>query len=82
MEGILVSLVIGAIAGWLAGLILKGGGHGLLINIVVGIVGGVLGSWLFGALGVTIGSGLVSVIITATIGAVVLLLILSLFKKA
>jgi len=82
MEGILVSLVIGAIAGWLAGLIMKGSGQGLLLNIIVGIVGGVVGSWLFGLLGFTIGPGLVSAIITATIGAVILLFIVSKLRKA
>jgi len=75
MEGILIWLIVGGIAGWLAGLIVKGGGQGILINIVVGIVGAVIGGWLFGQLGIAIGSGLVNSIITAVVGAVILLLI-------
>jgi uncharacterized membrane protein YeaQ/YmgE (transglycosylase-associated protein family) len=81
MGGILVSILIGAIAGWLAGLIMKGKGQGLLVNIIVGIVGGVLGSWLFGILGVQMGAGMISAIISATIGAVLLLFIVGLIKK-
>jgi uncharacterized membrane protein YeaQ/YmgE (transglycosylase-associated protein family) len=81
MEGILISLLIGAIAGWLAGMILKGGGQGLLMNIVIGIVGGVIGGWLFGVLGVSIGPGFVGAIISATVGAVLLLFIVSKLKK-
>jgi len=82
MEGILVWLVIGAIAGWLAGVIMKGSGQGLVVNIVVGIVGAVIGGWLFGLLGVSIGPGILSAIIASTIGAVLLLFIVSKFKKS
>lgn len=81
MEAILIWIVIGAIAGWLAGLIMKGRGQGLLINIIVGIVGAVIGGWLFGALGVSLGSGLISAIVSATIGAVILLFLVSLIKR-
>ncbi len=79
--GILYALLIGAIAGWLAGKIMKGGGFGLLINILLGIVGGAIGNWLFGALDISIGSGAVGDIITGVIGAVVLLFVAGLFKK-
>lgn len=79
--GILYALLIGAIAGWLAGKIMKGGGFGLLINIILGIVGGAIGNWLFGSLGISIGSGAIGDIITGVIGAVVLLFIAGLFKK-
>jgi uncharacterized membrane protein YeaQ/YmgE (transglycosylase-associated protein family) len=73
-------LIIGAVAGWLAGLIMKGAGFGLLVNILVGCVGAVLGGWLFGILGFT-SSGLIGSLITALVGAIVLLYILSLIQK-
>ncbi|TSA30544.1 MAG: GlsB/YeaQ/YmgE family stress response membrane protein [Bacteroidetes bacterium] len=76
--GILVFLAIGAIAGWLAGVILKGSGFGLLWNIIIGIVGGILGGWLFGTL---FGTSWIGGIITAVIGAIILLFIASLFKR-
>jgi uncharacterized membrane protein YeaQ/YmgE (transglycosylase-associated protein family) len=81
-HGIIVWLIIGAIAGWLGGIILKGGGFGLIGNIVVGIIGALIGGWLAGVLGVSIGSGLVASIIMATIGAVILLLLVRMFKRA
>ncbi len=79
---ILIILAIGAVAGWLAGLVFKGGGFGLLGNIVVGIIGGVIGGWLLPKLGVHIGSGMGGVIITSVLGALVLLLIVNMLKKA
>lgn len=78
---LLYTLIIGAIAGWLAGLIMKGSGYGLLINIILGIVGAFVGSWLFGELGISIASGLLGSLITAVIGAVVVLFIAGLFKR-
>lgn len=75
-ELILIWLIVGAVAGWLAGMIVKGGGFGLVGNIVIGIIGAFVGGWLFTVLGVTIGSGLISVILTATLGAVALLAVL------
>lgn len=81
MEGILIWLIVGGVAGWLAGLIVKGGGQGIVINIVVGIVGAVIGGWLFGQLGVAIGTGIINSIITAVIGAVILLLIIGVIRK-
>ena len=80
--GIIVWLIIGAIAGWLAELLVKGGGYGLIGDIIVGIVGALIGGWLAGALGISIGSGLVASIITAVIGAVILLVILRAIKRA
>ncbi len=80
MEWISV-LIIGAIAGWLAGQLFKGYGFGLLGNIAVGIVGGIFGYWLLGKVGFSLGSGVVGSILTGTIGAVVLLFIIGLFKK-
>ncbi|MGC1547498.1 MAG: GlsB/YeaQ/YmgE family stress response membrane protein [Rhodanobacter sp.] len=79
---ILAWLIIGAVAGWLAGLLVKGGGFGLLVDIVVGIVGAFIGGWLSGVLGVSIGSGLIASIITATIGAAILLYVVRMFKRA
>jgi uncharacterized membrane protein YeaQ/YmgE (transglycosylase-associated protein family) len=80
--GIIIWLIVGAIAGWLAGLLVKGGGFGLIGDIVVGIVGAVIGGWLAGVLGISIGSGLVASIITAVIGAVILLVIVRAIKRA
>jgi uncharacterized membrane protein YeaQ/YmgE (transglycosylase-associated protein family) len=81
--GLIVSLVIGAIAGWLAGRFMRGGGFGLVLNIVIGIAGAVVASWLFGLLNITFleSWGVIGAIITATIGAVVILAIVGLFKK-
>ena len=81
-HGIIAWLVIGAIAGWLAGLIVGGGGFGLLGDIVVGIVGAFAGGWLAGVLGVHIGAGFIASIITATAGAVVLLVLWKLIRRA
>jgi uncharacterized membrane protein YeaQ/YmgE (transglycosylase-associated protein family) len=81
LETLLIWLLIGAVAGWLAGVIVKGGGFGILGDIVVGIVGAFAGGWLLPRLGVQLGVGLVSIIASATIGAVVLLLILRLIRR-
>jgi uncharacterized membrane protein YeaQ/YmgE (transglycosylase-associated protein family) len=82
LTALLVILIIGAIAGWLAGTIMKGGGFGIAGNIVVGIVGAFIGNWLFALLGVTLAGGLLGSIITATIGACVLLFLIRLIKRA
>lgn len=81
--GIIYAIVIGAIAGWLAGELMKGDGFGLLWNIIIGIVGGVLGSWLLGQLGFSIGTGIIWLndILVGLIGAVVLLFLASLVRK-
>ena len=75
-------LVVGLVAGWLAGMLVKGGGFGLIGDLVVGVVGAVLGGWLFSTLGASAGGGLLGSIIVATIGAVVLLFIVRLIKQA
>jgi uncharacterized membrane protein YeaQ/YmgE (transglycosylase-associated protein family) len=82
-QSILVFLLVGAIAGWLAGLIVRGFGFGLLGDIVVGIVGAFLAGWLLPRLGVgaIVHNALVDSIIHATIGAVVLLVILGLIRR-
>jgi uncharacterized membrane protein YeaQ/YmgE (transglycosylase-associated protein family) len=70
------------VAGWLAGLIVKGVGFGLLGNIVVGIVGAFIAAWLLPRIGIVIGGGIFASIINATIGAVILLVIIGLIKRA
>ena len=82
VEALLIILLVGAIAGWLAGLIVRGMGFGLIGNIVVGIIGAFIAAWLFPRLGVSIGSGIAGSIIHATIGAVILLVILGLIRRA
>ena len=73
-------LIVGAIAGWLAGQFMKGSGFGLVGDIIVGIIGAFLGGWLFGKFGVSLGGGLIGAIIVAFIGAVILLFIVRLIK--
>lgn len=82
IETILIWILVGAIAGWLAGLVVRGFGFGIVGNIIVGIVGAFLGGWLFGTLGIAIGAGIINTIFTAFIGAVVLLLIVRVLKRA
>lgn len=78
--GIILWLLIGALAGFLAGKIMKGEGYGVVGNIIVGIVGAVLGGFLFRMLGLSV-NGLIGSVVTATVGAVLLLWIISLIKK-
>jgi uncharacterized membrane protein YeaQ/YmgE (transglycosylase-associated protein family) len=75
-------ILIGLVAGWLAGTLVKGGGFGVVGDIVVGVVGALLGGWLFSALGISSGGSLLGAIIVATIGAIVLIFILRLIKRA
>ncbi|MFT5774168.1 GlsB/YeaQ/YmgE family stress response membrane protein [Hyphomonas sp.] len=82
LESLIVFLLIGAVAGWLAGLIVKGFGFGIIGNIVVGIVGAFIAGYLFPALNVSLGAGIVGAIIHATIGAVLLLLVVRVLKRA
>jgi uncharacterized membrane protein YeaQ/YmgE (transglycosylase-associated protein family) len=81
LEGLIILLVVGAIAGWLAGVIMKGYGFGLIGNIVVGIVGAVIAGWLLPRLGIAIGGGIIAQIINALIGAIILLFIIGLVKR-
>lgn len=82
VETLIIWLLVGAVAGWLAGVIVKGYGFGIAGNIVVGILGSFIGGWLFGQFGLFAGSGVVGSIVGATIGAVVLLLLLRLIRRA
>lgn len=81
VEVLIVTLVIGGVAGWLAGLIMKGGGFGIIGTIVIGIVGAVLGGWIFEALDISIGGEWIGPLVTATAGAVVLLFLIGLIRK-
>jgi len=75
-------IIVGLIAGWLAGQVMKGGGYGVLVDIILGLLGGLLGGWLFGQLGLGAGGGMVGSIIVAFIGAVILVGITRLIKRA
>ena len=79
---LLVFLIVGAIAGWLAGQIVKGGGYGLIGDIIVGIVGAYIAGFLFPRLGISLGAGIVGEIISAAIGAIILLLVIRLIKRS
>lgn len=81
-QGLLVILLVGLVAGWLAGKIVAGSGFGLVGDVAVGIVGALIGSWLMPRLGISIGSGIVSAIIVATIGSVLLLVVVGLVSGA
>ena len=81
LEAVIIWLIVGAVAGWLAGLIVKGYGFGLIGNIVVGIVGAFIAGFLLPRLGIVIGGGIVAAIINAVIGAVILLVIIGLFRR-
>ena len=80
-QSLIVFLVIGIVAGWLAGKIMKGGGFGLVGDLVVGVVGAFLGGWVFGLLGIT-AYGLLGSLVTALVGALLLLFLVRLVKKA
>jgi uncharacterized membrane protein YeaQ/YmgE (transglycosylase-associated protein family) len=80
-HSIIAWLVIGAIAGWLAGTFVRGGGFGLIGDIVVGIIGAFIGGWLAGVLHIHVGTGWVSAIITAAVGASLLLFILRMVRR-
>ena len=80
--GFLAWIIVGLIAGWLAGQLMKGGGYGVIADIILGLLGGLLGGWLFGQLGIGAGGGMIGSIIVAFIGAVILVWITRLIKKA
>jgi uncharacterized membrane protein YeaQ/YmgE (transglycosylase-associated protein family) len=80
--GFIIWIVVGLIAGWLAGEVMKGGGYGVLVDIILGILGGVLGGWVFGLLGIWPGGGILGAIIVSFVGAVILVAITRLLKRA
>jgi uncharacterized membrane protein YeaQ/YmgE (transglycosylase-associated protein family) len=79
-ESILVILVVGIVAGWLAGKVVRGAGFGLIGDLLVGIAGAFVAAWLFPRLGVRIGTGIVSEIIFSALGAIILLLVVRLIR--
>ncbi len=81
MESLIVLLIVGAIAGWAAGQIVKGYGFGLVGNIVVGVVGAFIGNWLFPQLGLW-GADMIGMIISGLLGAVILLVVIGLVRRA
>ena len=81
IESLIIFLIIGAVAGWLAGMIVKGFGFGLIGNCLVGILGAFIAGFLLPLLGIAIGGGIIAAIINATIGAVILLVIIGFVKK-
>jgi uncharacterized membrane protein YeaQ/YmgE (transglycosylase-associated protein family) len=80
--GLFWFLIVGLVAGWLAGVLVKGGGFGLVGDLVVGVLGAFLGGFLFGTFRISLGGGLLGSILVATIGAVVLLFVVRLIKRA
>jgi uncharacterized membrane protein YeaQ/YmgE (transglycosylase-associated protein family) len=80
--GFITWILVGLIAGWLAGQVMKGGGYGALVDIILGILGGVVGGWVFGLLGIWPGGGIIGSIIVAFVGAVILVGITRVLKKA
>lgn len=81
-ESLIWWLIIGLIAGFLASVVMRGGGYGIIGDIIAGVVGAFIGGWLFGVLGISIGSGVVGSIIVAFIGACILIGILRLFSRS
>ena len=82
MTNLIWFLLVGLIAGWLAGRVMRGGGFGVIGDMIVGIIGALLGGWLFGKLGISAGGGLLGAIITAFVGAVLFILLLRLIRRA
>jgi uncharacterized membrane protein YeaQ/YmgE (transglycosylase-associated protein family) len=80
--GLIWWIVVGLIAGWLAGKVMKGGGFGILMDILIGMVGAVLGGWVFGLLGLYSTGGLLGSVLVAFVGACILLWLVRLIKKA
>lgn len=79
--GFIEFIVVGLIAGWLAGKVMKGGGYGVIVDIILGILGGVLGGWIFGMLGIWPGGGIIGSLIVAFVGAVILVAITRVLKR-
>jgi uncharacterized membrane protein YeaQ/YmgE (transglycosylase-associated protein family) len=82
MSNLLYFIIVGLVAGWLAGKVMRGSGYGVLMDIVLGILGGILGGRLFGTLDLWPGSGLIGAILVAFVGAVILVAIVRVLKRA
>jgi uncharacterized membrane protein YeaQ/YmgE (transglycosylase-associated protein family) len=80
--GLLAWIIVGLIAGWLAGLVMKGGGYGAVADIILGMLGGIVGGWCFGMLGIWPGGGLIGSILIAFVGAVILIAITRVLRRA
>ena len=78
----LYSIVVGLIAGWLAGQVMKGGGYGVLMDIVLGLLGGIIGGWVFGSLGVWPTGGIIGSIVVSFVGAVILVGLTRMLRRA
>jgi uncharacterized membrane protein YeaQ/YmgE (transglycosylase-associated protein family) len=78
----IVWILVGLIAGWMAGKVMKGGGYGPMVDIILGILGGVVGGWVFGILGIWPGGGIIGAILVAFVGAVILIWLTRLLRKA
>jgi uncharacterized membrane protein YeaQ/YmgE (transglycosylase-associated protein family) len=81
MTGIIWFLLIGLISGWLAGQFMRGGGYGVIGDMIVGVIGALIGGWVFGVLGIGIG-GLIGAIVTAFVGAVIFIALLRVLRRA
>ena len=81
LQSLILFLLIGLVAGWLASRIMKGRGFGLVGDLVIGVIGALLGGWLFGLVGISAG-GIIGSLITALVGAIILLYLLRLIKRA
>ena len=79
-HNLLVIVIVGLVAGWLAGKIVRGAGFGLIGDVAIGIIGAFIGDWLLPRLGIHLGAGLISLVVNATIGAIVLLLVINLLR--
>lgn len=79
--GIIWSIIVGLLAGAIAGWIMKGKGFGFFMNVIIGLVGGVIGGWTYGLLGISSTGGIWGNLVMATVGAIILLFLVSLFKK-
>ena len=82
VESLIIFAVVGIIAGWLAGQVLRGGGFGLVGDLIVGVIGALIAGWLFPQLGIHLGGGIVGAIIAAAIGAIILLVVLRVIRRA
>jgi uncharacterized membrane protein YeaQ/YmgE (transglycosylase-associated protein family) len=80
-ESLVLIIVVGVVAGWLAGQLVRGTGFGLIGDLIIGVIGAFIGTWLLPQLNIHIGSGMVGAIVSATIGAVLLLIVLRVFRK-
>jgi uncharacterized membrane protein YeaQ/YmgE (transglycosylase-associated protein family) len=81
-ESLIVIVIVGIVAGWLAGNIVRGGGYGLIGDLIVGVIGAFIGDWLLPQLHIHLGTGIVASVVNATVGAIVLLIILRLISGA